>query len=638
MSMTKAGLLGLGAGLVAGAILSSLLISNVGLEDDRPDAFGRNEIASNGNIQGETYLGMPGLETKLVQVEDERLVYVRTVASAAQWSKMATDGPYRLKTGSTFTLVLTARAEPYTIDDLIEIAPDTFVSQGADTYLLSESIMVLAGAALSLTSETDLTILLASDSERFTSIISMGGALTVAGTETSTVSVRSWDSSTQSADSSTEDGRAYVRAVGGAVTLSHAQFSDLGFWSGNTGGLALTGTDEVGSFDVAGSSDAASADGATTDEAATGVTTTDPTNQSTPEVGGALLLPAGAFEDTAASPESQPFVTGTLDNVTSVGNAFGLFVTNAVGVVVTNSEIRNSLVDGLVFHRFVTDSSVTDTKSSNNAVDGFSLARSTAGVELTRLVATDNGRNGISIDGQPLADGPSAVGTEVESYGANSVSSSTIAHNGRYGVEVSGGTGAVISASRIASNVVGVVLNHGSTGVVISDNTFGAQKTQSIAIREGVERTQVSGNTFAGGDTAIYVRNAGADIYNNTMSSMANHGVSVLGDARGVSVADNTIAGFGTLPIYDKEAVGLSLGVNNLDEWRPAPTPSSVIRSVFQPLTIVWLVLALLLVVTALGPRSLRFGLIRHPYPEQVPLQAFSKGVVARHSLNRAPK
>ncbi|PTT66021.1 hypothetical protein DBR22_11465, partial [Arthrobacter sp. HMWF013] len=78
------------------------------------DAVGRNEIADNGNVQGVLYPGDPASEARLVEQEDERLVYVRTIASAARWRVEGLEGAYRIRTGSSYTLVLPARSEAYT--------------------------------------------------------------------------------------------------------------------------------------------------------------------------------------------------------------------------------------------------------------------------------------------------------------------------------------------------------------------------------------------------------------------------------------------------------------------------------------------------------------------------------------------
>ena len=61
------------------------------------------------------YPGNAVTEPALVADEEERLSQVRTVASMIRWRGLDVTGPYRLSTGSTYTLVLTKRDAPYGI-------------------------------------------------------------------------------------------------------------------------------------------------------------------------------------------------------------------------------------------------------------------------------------------------------------------------------------------------------------------------------------------------------------------------------------------------------------------------------------------------------------------------------------------
>ena len=59
------------------------------------------------------------------------------------------------------------------------------------------------------------------------------------------MTIKSWDPASESADLNTTDGRSYVRVIGGSAEFTHVVFADLGFWSGRTGGVALTGTESA---------------------------------------------------------------------------------------------------------------------------------------------------------------------------------------------------------------------------------------------------------------------------------------------------------------------------------------------------------------------------------------------------------
>lgn len=575
------------------------------------EALGRNEIADNGNVQGVLYPGNPASEARLVEQEAERLVYVRTVASAARWRVEGLEGPYRIRTGSSYTLVLPARNEAYTLTDLLALAPNALRLQDGGAYLLSESIAVLAGAHLSLAPPDPakaLDLRLESGAQSFVSIVALGGSLTLAGTDAARVAVTSWDSTLGGPDRTTVDGRAYIRVVGGHAAISYADVAELGFWSGNTGGLSLTGTDTVATF---------GGEQPTPGEAAAAS-------------GGARLLPEAELAAlTQEGAGDYSVVTAGIENVRLRNNAFGLFVTNARDVAVRDTAISGSLVDGLVFHRFVSNATVTRTTSSDNAVDGFSVGRSTRGITLDAIAAAANGRNGISLDGRPLADGPNAVGTAVDAYGSNTVTGGSFKGNVRYGIEVLGGTQLAVKDNLVTGSHVGIVAASGAKGVSITGNRLLDNARQSIAVRDARSSADVTGNTISGGDTGIYVRDATAKVSANTLDGISNHGITLLGDVPETTVAGNTVSGNGSTAIWTEASTGATLGENDALSWVPAFTVERMVKSVFQPLTFIWFVLAALLLVTAVARGRNAERVIRSPYADQVPLTSLSRGVVA---------
>jgi len=165
---------------------------------------------------------------------------------------------------------------------------------------------------------------------------------------------------------------------------------------------------------------------------------------------------------------------------------------------------------------------------------------------------------------------------------------------------------------------------------VISD-----QVTQAIAIRDTVSNAEVRSNTISGGDTGIHVRNAGALVESNRIGDVSNHGISLVGKVSEVEVSGNTIGGHGAIAVWNEAATGGLVALNDYSEWRPAATFEGVVRSIFQPLTVVWLLLGLLLIGTALTRRGPQFGIFRNPYAEHVPLASLTRGVVSRDSLSR---
>ena len=309
--------------------------------------------------------------------------------------------------------------------------------------MLSEHIVVQSGATLNLAASGGLGLRLASDADGFVSIVNYGGTLNIQGTKGRPVTIGSWNRDTDAADLLTNDGRAYLRSIGGQVRLKHLQLTDLGFWSGRTGGLALTGTDRPnsGALDELGQTLRVGKRAQRERETAEAAKKKQPTAPSLNGRGKSTLsdlLPTGRLPVPEVSIEDlqYSYVSAAVQHTVVKRNAFGLFTASANGVDIRDSSFDDNLVDGLVMHRFVTNAVVESSTANGNAGDGIVLSRATTGIVLSEVEANRNLRNGLTMSGLPLANGPSATGSSVGSYGNNTVSNSRADHNGRYGVEV----------------------------------------------------------------------------------------------------------------------------------------------------------------------------------------------------------
>src|SRR5699024_5824749 len=169
------------------------------------------------------YPGDPSQEAAQARAEDLRIADVRSMVDSSRWAFAPGAPPLTLPTGGTSPVVLLAREEPYTLAAHAEAVPEAVAREEAGALLTPSP--------------------LASTPESFASLVSIGGTLAVAGAEGEPLRITGWDSSRDRADEETADGRAYLRALAGAVRARDVDLSDLGFWSGPTGGLALTGSD-----------------------------------------------------------------------------------------------------------------------------------------------------------------------------------------------------------------------------------------------------------------------------------------------------------------------------------------------------------------------------------------------------------
>jgi parallel beta-helix repeat protein len=561
---------------------------------------------------GSTYPGDPKSEALLTEAENTRLISVRSIVNQADITGASTAGPYRLVTGKTYTLVLPARAAAYTFQDLQELEPSTLVRQPDGSYLLGEDIVVDAGATLDIESDTGLVLRMSSTSDAFTSIVTLGGSLAIGGTETRPITITSWDPTTGKVDNDTTDGRSYIRVVGGNARLSYVNFNHLGFWSGVTGGVSLTGTQKA-------------------DLGSAIANTGTPTTSTLPKVFGTTLLPAtGAGAGTLSiTPDlsGYSYVSALVQNVNVSDDAFGLFVSSAEGVAVSHVNVSRSLVDGIVFHRDVTDSTITNTTSSHNAVDGVILTRATSGIELSTVTAEHNGHNGITIEGGALATGPNPTGVPVSTYGNNGVGNSNASDNGHYGIAIVGGTNMRVVGNTASNDVSGVVVSDAATGTSVRNNLIENSSKQGIALRNAGTNTLVQGNTVDGADIGIYARDAGGNIDHNTIQDVQTHAIALVGATGSSTIQKNTLQGSGYSAVDTSRTSGATVGVNDEQHWINTKPFNVVLGAIFQPLTIMWIAIALVIALSTVAMVGRR-RIMAHPYANMAPLSSYTRGVV----------
>jgi hypothetical protein len=502
---------------------------------------------------------------------------------------------FRVLTEPRASLVLPERDESYPGDDLAADAPESVEVTADGGYLVKEHLAVLEGATLEV--KAGQRLLLASDASGFSSLVTLGGTLQVVGQADQRVQITSWDAQTGAADLTTQDGRAYVRVNEGTATLANADFSNLGFWSGRTGGLALVGGQHPN---------------------------VEPEQADWSEEG----TPTIPLE-----PSDLPHrVLAELNSVSATGNAYGIYATFAESLSIAGSTVSGSLIDGILLDEGVTSSIVTGTTTSDNAVDGL-VSHAGSGLTLEGITASQNGRNGLTLDGTPLAEAPDGGGDDVAAFGGYSVRGGVFTDNARYGVEVVGGVDTTVAGAKISGGDMGIVLAQAPQQVTISDNTVRDAERQGIAIRDQAAAVRASGNRVSGGDVGIYARNSEVFLERNAITDSAQFGITVAGSMRGSKVSDNEISGSGAgaTAINAERAFNVSVEGNVVDGWVTSRSLQQVLATIFQPLTILW---SAILAVVALaifwrlgrGPRRIRAE------AEHAPLQLMSRGVFDRQS------
>ena len=579
-------------------------------------------------------------EASLVANEDARLINVRSAGALAraQHSTLV-DSPYRLHTGTSYTLVLTPRSAPYTAADLLQLAPQTFV-QSDGAYLLSENLYVEQGATLQLIAKDGpLRLRLQSSSTGFVTIVSFGGVLDFEGTATAPVDIQSYDPSTGSPDQVVADGRSYIRSIGGSAVLSYVHAADLGFWSGRTGGVAITGNDRprvgvlgaatttktyganhhLGHYSLKGGSAAPVTPAPTT-----------PTTVAATPAGNGTIQPAGPLNPSSASTSTASpyqYVGGSVRNSTFDQDAFGLFLSGAKNFVITDSSFTHSLYSGLVVHRYVTGALLQRDTASDNHVDGFEVTRAANSVQMIGDTASHNGAIGFSINGNPLATVESAAGMALTAYGNHTIANSTASGNGTVGIEINGALNTTAQSDTVNGSPMGIVVVGAARNARIIANTLDHLGKHGISLRDGVTGAVVEGNVVDHSGTGLYVRNSVATVSHNSVDGGAEHGISLVNAVGSTSVTYNTVKGIGAGAIDTFRVKGSALTVANNDTsgWVDLRTWTRHLKQLLSPLTVLWLVILLLIAITALRGRRQRSA-SGHPYANSLRLSAVLDG------------
>jgi hypothetical protein len=139
-----------------------------------------------------------------------------------------------------------------------------------------------------------------------------------------------------------------------------------------------------------------------------------------------------------------------------------------------------------------------------------------------------------------------------------------------------------------------------------------------------VTQATIHENRFESVDTGVRISSASASVQDNTFTDISNHAVTLVGTATGASITGNTASGYGSTAIHD-DAVGGFIAGNDTEQWREKVTPNSVVQMFAQPLTLVWVGLGVLLLLTAFTGYRMRTSRTRE---DRTPLTELSRGIV----------
>ncbi|MCB2413294.1 right-handed parallel beta-helix repeat-containing protein [Demequina sp. TTPB684] len=579
-------------------------------------AQGAEEPADSGTETVASYDGDPEAEASWVQREDERLELVADVQRDVRTEPATHSYPYRVDTEPFTTLVLPPRPAPYTVPDLLNVAPDTVTKDVTGVVTIGEHVVVARGATLELTSDDAMRIRLLSNEEGFASIVTIGGTLVLEGSESTQLAVASWDG--DGPDETTADGRAYIRASGAEARVRNVDVSSLGFWSGKTGGLSFVGNesprDALPPLVEAGSTDSHA-------EAERDTTTASPSGNF-----GATDEPLRAL---ALAPAVEVYRTQVTDN------AFGMFVSGTGPAQIAESTVLDSRVDGIVIHRDADGTMLSHTEASSSGRDGIRVMAGSHAVALLGTTTNDNGRNGVTVYADALAEGPSVSGSSTSPFSDHRIESSVAENNADFGIRIHGGDSIAVSHNRVDGGRYGIAVSGPAEEVSVVGNQVESVQSQGISFWDGVAGA-ARANSVDGAQIGIYARAADAELLANTITDATVHGVSVVGTATGTTIAGNEVAGAGSSAVDTLRAEGAVVSeTNDVANWSYGSFFERAVDFATTPLSLMWALLGLILALAAsVRIRARRAG-VRHPYEDREPLEKLTPGAIEPQEVRR---
>jgi hypothetical protein len=413
----------------------------------------------------------PKTPAELVAEEDARLTAV---------AALAPDDPALAQQWNTVVLAPQGgRQTGYTVADLEALGA---VRVDDDrTLTLLRNVVVRRGAELDFYGGG--TVRMLSSAEGTTSIVVWGGILGVFGGEDDPLAFTSWDEAAATPDMDEDDGRAYVRARDGVLVIGHAEFRDLGYWSGRTGGLAVTGTGD--------------------DRASAGIVSTKIT-----------------------------------------GLHYGVFFSDTTQAGIQGTTIENSTLTGVEVTNGASDTTIERSTVTGSGGDGVSVSRQSTGTKITDSTVEESAGWGIRIDGSALADGPTSGGYGVTPAKGFTLTGSHVRNGREGGVRIISTDATEIRGTEVDEARSAVLVEGPSTGLTVADADLTSSDLRALDISGKVTDATVSDSRLAGRRIALELTGAAVIVRDNDMRVASGFAVELAEGAR-ADITGNTFHGVG---------------------------------------------------------------------------------------------
>ncbi|MCC4248550.1 MULTISPECIES: right-handed parallel beta-helix repeat-containing protein [Microbacterium] len=414
---------------------------------------------------------VPKTPAQLVADEDARLAAV---------AALAPDDPALVEQWNTVVLApRSGQLTGYGVADLI--AAGAVRADDDRTLTLIRNVVVRRGAELDFFGGG--TVRMLSSAQGTTSIVVWGGILGVFGDEDDPLVFTSWDEAAVAPDLDESDGRAYVRARDGVLGIGHAEFRDLGYWSGRTGGLAVTGTGD--------------------DRASAGIVSTKIT-----------------------------------------GLHYGVFFSDTTEAGIQDSTIENSTMTGIEATNGASDTTIERTTVSGSGGDGISISRQSTGTKITDSTVDGSAGWGVRVDGAALADGPTSGGYGLSPAEGFALTGSRVTGNREGGVRVISTDTTEIRSTRVEETRTAVLVQGPSTGLTVTDADLTSSDLRALDVSGEITDATVSDSRLAGRRIALELTGAAVIVRDNDLRVASGFAVELSEGAR-ADITGNTFHGVG---------------------------------------------------------------------------------------------
>ncbi|WZH37490.1 MAG: right-handed parallel beta-helix repeat-containing protein [Microbacterium enclense] len=388
---------------------------------------------------------------------------------------------------------------------------DQLVAMGAvrkddnATFTLVRNVVVRPGVQLDIIAPGS-TLRLASSSAGATSIVAWGGRLQLAGAEGAPIRITSWDEGAGAADVDETDGRAYIRVRDGALLTNYADIEQLGYWSGRTGGLAITGT---------------------------------------------------GFGDAEVH----------LTSSRLTGLHYGVFASDTSTVEIVDTTVDQSTLTGVEVTNGGTDTRIENSTITASGADGIAVSRQSPNLSVTGTVVTDSAGWGIRVDGAALADGPTTGGYGTTPSQGFTLTESRVHGNTEGGVRVISTDTTEIRQATVDEERTAVLLEGPLSGLTVASADLSSTELRGLDISGRITDATVSDSRIAGRRIAVELTGAAVVMSGNDLSVSTGSAIELAEGAR-ADITGSTFHGVGEDAVAIWSGARTMQAGNDESDWR----------------------------------------------------------------------